>query len=429
MKAITKHTSLLLGILFTACTAVDYPDRFVQTSGTPTVDFIRYADKDVVITQANMEEIVCIVGDNLTSIHDLYFNDQPAVLNSSYITSKTLVVAVPKNMPVEQTDKIYMYNKDGAVTTYDFKVLPPAPKISAMSNEWAPEGASVTISGSFLFPPLSVEFPGADPIEVSASDGSSVTVTVPVGAKPGKIKINTDSGTAQSAFMYKDSRGMIFDWDGTYGRAEGYGWRGVNEWSNGYIKHAPGDDSFDAIDGNYIVFTDTFDGTPSGSWSEDLCSFDYWAGDEGSDAPPVYSFNGVSGLVGSYAIDDLALKFEVCIPSSNPWTCVGLQLMFSSADYVSASNNNNSYFSDESFPRYVWEPWISTGSYDTGGQWVTVSFPLSDFNKTATGAVCSTTFGASFLHGLSFFLWNGSQNGTAGTPVIAIDNIRIAPTK
>ena len=72
-----RYISMILGVLVVAsCATIDYPDRFVQTEGLPKVDFIRYADKDVVITQANMEEVVCIVGENLTSIHDLYFNGQ-----------------------------------------------------------------------------------------------------------------------------------------------------------------------------------------------------------------------------------------------------------------------------------------------------------------------------------------------------------------
>lgn len=428
MKNLTKYTCLILGLaLMASCKSIDYPDRFVQTSGIPKVDFVRYADKDVIITQANMEEVVCIVGDNLTSVHDLYFNDQKAVLNSSYMTAKTLLVAVPKNMPAEQTDKMYLITKDSTVVAYDFKVLPPAPKISSMSLEWAQPGETVTIYGSYLFPPMTVEFPGVDPVNATTSDGSFVTVTVPEGAQPGKVKVSNDSGTAQSVFMYKDSRGMILDWDGIYGRESGNGWRAVNEWSNGNIKHAPGDDAFPAICGNYIVFTKEFDGTPTGAWAEDECSFDYWAGEVGSDAPPVYAFDGVANLLATNPLSNLALKFEVLIPSSNPWTCVGMQLMFSSEKYVSASNANNNYFSDETFPRYVWEPWVATGSYDTADKWVTVSFPLSSFNKKADGSPCSTTFNESFLHGLSFFVWNGSQEGTAGTPVIAIDNIRIAP--
>ena len=94
MKAMKRYISMILGVLVVAsCATIDYPDRFVQTEGLPKVDFIRYADKDVVITQANMEEVVCIVGENLTSIHDLYFNDQKAVLNSSYMTANTLLVS------------------------------------------------------------------------------------------------------------------------------------------------------------------------------------------------------------------------------------------------------------------------------------------------------------------------------------------------
>ena len=178
MKVKTIYTSLLLGaVLLAACDSVDYPDRFVQTSGVPTVDFIRYANKDVVITQANMEEIVCIVGDNLTSIHDVYFNDQPAILNT----------------------------KDGQQVTYDFKVLPPAPKITTMSLEWAQPGETVTINGSYLFAPVEVEFPGCDPVTATAGDGSSINVVVPEGAQPGKIKVTTSSGTAQSVFMYKNA--------------------------------------------------------------------------------------------------------------------------------------------------------------------------------------------------------------------------------
>ena len=85
MKAIIKYTGMILGMVLAAsCTNLDYPDRYKETSGVPTVHFVRYADRDIAITQANMEELVCVVGDNLTSVHDIYFNDQAAVLNSSY---------------------------------------------------------------------------------------------------------------------------------------------------------------------------------------------------------------------------------------------------------------------------------------------------------------------------------------------------------
>ena len=269
MKVKTIYTSLLLGaVLLAACDSVDYPDRFVQTSGVPTVDFIRYANKDVVITQANMEEIVCIVGDNLTSIHDVYFNDQPAILNTSFITAKTLVVAVPKTMPVDQTDKIYLITKDGQQVTYDFKVLPPAPKITTMSLEWAQPGETVTINGSYLFAPVEVEFPGVDPVTATAGDGSSINVVVPEGAQPGKIKVTTSSGTAQSVFMYKDSRGMLFNFDNDP-HPTNHGW---------HAQVVETDET--ALSGNFLRLGGvdvTLDA--EGGWKDGNFSFEYWPGD------------------------------------------------------------------------------------------------------------------------------------------------------
>ena len=244
MKAINKYASFLLGLVLVASCS-DYPDRFVLTSETPVVDYVRYADKDVLITQASMEELVCIVGDNLTSVHDLYFNDQPAVLNSSYMTAHTLLVSVPKNLPKVETDKIYLITKDSTVVDYDFKVLPPAPKITSMSLEWAKPGESVTIYGSYLFPPCTVEFPGVDPVDITAGDGTAVTLNVPAGAQPGKIKVNTASGTAQSVFQYKDDRGMLFDFDGLTG-LDNHGWNG----------HSSQDDDGTGISGRFFQFGD-----------------------------------------------------------------------------------------------------------------------------------------------------------------------------
>ena len=108
MKAMKLYIgSILAGVtLLASCTAVDYPDRFQLTPGVPSVDYVRYADRDLIIDQAAMAETVCIVGENLTSVHDLYFNDQQAILNTSYMTAHTLIVAVPKTLPTVEDNKI-----------------------------------------------------------------------------------------------------------------------------------------------------------------------------------------------------------------------------------------------------------------------------------------------------------------------------------
>ena len=433
MKAKTIYTSLILGVLLAAsCDSIDYPDRFVQTDGVPTIDFVRYADKDVIITQANMEEVICLVGNNLTSIHDLYFNDQAAVLNSSYMTNNTLVVAVPKNMPAVQTDKIYMITKDSTVVTYDFKVLPPAPKVTSMSLEWANPGEVVTIYGSYLFAPLTVEFPGADPVEVASAAGTSVDVTVPEGAQPGKIKVNTASGTAQSVFMYKDSRGIMFDFDGLTG-LDNHGWNG----------HSSSTDAT-AISGNFIQLGDGTAVINKDTWDESHFSFVYWPGSWND--PENYQDGPMGARLTDFADfsdwQNMALKFEMYIPSSNPWTGTALQICMAGVDKVSfggavvdidgnqVAGANNAYMTSNDNPRALYRPWTATGSFDTGDKWITVTIPFSEFTYGWDGNPSSGTLSASSFTSLWMFLCQGGEPvGEECAPIIKIDNIRAVPYK
>ena len=104
-----------------SCDQMDYPDRFRPTEGTPKVFSIRYADKDQTISSAYMKEIICILGENLRSVNQVWFNDQKATLNTSYITDNTLIVEVPGNLPAEKTDKIYLKTKSEEPVAVDFQ--------------------------------------------------------------------------------------------------------------------------------------------------------------------------------------------------------------------------------------------------------------------------------------------------------------------
>ena len=90
MKSINRIITGLSAVLalasFAACDSIDYPDRYKVADGKPTVYSVRYADKDVNITQAYMDEVVCLLGKNLRSVVELWFNDQQATLNTSFIT-------------------------------------------------------------------------------------------------------------------------------------------------------------------------------------------------------------------------------------------------------------------------------------------------------------------------------------------------------
>lgn len=415
--------SAILLVAVSSCDSVDYPDRFEQTSGVPTISFIRPADSDVAITQASLEQIVCIVGENLTSVHDLYFNDQKAILNTSYMTKNTLVVAVPKSLPNVTTDKMYLITKDSTVVNYDFKVLLPVPKITAMSFEWAEPGQSVSIYGSYFAEPMTVEFPGATATQISNVTINSFDVIVPEGAQPGKIKVTTESGTAQSVFQYKDDRGMLFNFDNA---------RGNHGWHSQTIK---ADEN--SVDGNYLELysADTelkADGT---DWADTGYHFEYWPGNWNTPQ----TFDDPDGIDLTQVVDftnfaNMALKFEMRIPADHPWTGCPMQIYFASLDMCTLGAANNTYFHDTdiSLPRAMYRPWKATGSFHTDGQWVTVVFPFSsDFVYYWDGSRASGVLSASSFSGFEIFLAAGSSDGEGSpcTPMIQIDNIRAVPYK
>lgn len=431
MKNINKYAvALLSGIMAVgavSCEKADYPDRYRVADGLPTVYSVRYADRDVTITGAYYDEIICLLGDNLRSIKELWFNDQQALLNTSYITDNTLIISVPRTPPTVETDKIYMINKDKDTVTFDFMVIAPAPRVTSMSNEWAKPGELVTIYGDFFIDkadsPLEIAFPGADVphSDMTFNGSSSVSFHVPQGATEGYVNVTSYSGSGRSRFQYLDSRNILFDWDGSRGgMATGHGWR------NGVV-HAPGEDAWEAIDGSYLYFGGAeVSGTAGETWNEDALSFNYWP-DPDNGYPELSSLPEFAEYIEAYGVAGLQLKFEVLIPASSPWSSCAMQLIFTSNATVTYNTGNNAYFGNTAQPRYLWMPWTATGSYDTAGQWVTVSAPLSSFTSDQTGNTSTGTFNVSMLTGLSFFVWQGGVDGTDCTPEFAIDNIRVVP--
>ena len=113
---------LVLAVLFSFSleSCKDQPDEFELKDGTPTVHYIRPAKasaSDSLLVQANPQSIICLVGENLNCIKEMYFNDKKAILNTSFITENSLIVQVPSEIPELVTDKIYMITNDGRQVT------------------------------------------------------------------------------------------------------------------------------------------------------------------------------------------------------------------------------------------------------------------------------------------------------------------------
>lgn len=141
----------VVGLGFSSCE--DEPDKYEITGGTPSINYIRpvdYASRDSLMVQASLGSSICIVGNNLTSIKKIFFNDVPAVLNTSYMTGNTILLNVPETLPQQVTDSLYMITGGNDTIAYPFKVVIPAPIISSMSDEHAVPGEEVTLVGNYF---------------------------------------------------------------------------------------------------------------------------------------------------------------------------------------------------------------------------------------------------------------------------------------
>ena len=409
----------------------DYPDAFELADGVPTVQYVRYADRDVLIEQAYMGEVVCFVGENLCSVRELFFNDQKAVLNTSFMTANTLVAAVPGNLPKVKTDKVYMITKGQDTLTVDFKVMMPAPQIKSMSCEFQQPGTDVTVYGNYFAEPMTITFEdGAGPAVTSFKSISmtEVTFTIPADAKPGKIKIETESGLARSPFSYYDfCDGLITDFDGTTDIVP-QGWN----FSGQYLTEG-------GIMGNYVELKSASPLDAAGAWNEDF-KIDFWCGNWNGDPMSVTSGPGtpICYVVDFTDFKNMALKFELCIPAENPWMSGALQLIFASADKAANDSWQNNTFVHSSagdpagldLCRGLYRPWETTGSFHTDGKWITVTVPFSEFTYNSDGTSGAVPLQkpedfASFV----IWAWSGGVVGTECTPVFRIDNIRAVPAK
>lgn len=425
---------------FSMASCEDEPDKYEVADSLPTVRYIRspYAvSADSLITEASTGTTICLVGENLRSIYELYFNDVQAILNSSYMTDNTVIVDVPQSIPTEVSNKMYMVTRNGETVEYDFSVTVPAPTLTTMSCEYAPAGSEVTITGNYFVDdpnvPLSVVFPGdIEVTEFTNISQSSISFIMPECTEEGAIDVTTIYGTTTSAFHYLDTRGMLFDFDGMTGLGN-HGW---------HDRTITSDET--SITGNFVQLGDgntTLDA--AGGWNDSQFAFEYWPGswNTPTDYPEGEGIR-LYDLADFSDYTNMSIKFEMYIPSSNPWSSGAMQVIFAGTDLVTYGNGgtdiygnaiagpNNTYFQNDELPRALYRPWTTTGSYHTDDQWVTVSLPISsNFIYGFNGGTATGTLSADDFASLVIFVTGGGVEGTECTPLIKIDNIRAVPNR
>lgn len=445
----TQITKLGLWALFALALAVaavsceDEPYKYKVADGKPVIYMIRPAGnaQDTLITSSYMEQSLCIVGDNLRSVVEMYFNDVPAVLNNSYMTDHTILVDVPGTIPGEVSNTIYFINSQKDTVKYDFQVLVPGPSLLSMSNEYQLAGEEAVLVGDYFIDdpnvPLTVTFSGNKEAEIKSFTKNSITVVVPDGAEEGPVTISTVYGTVSSVFHYMDNRGILFDFD-TDPRRKAHGWH------NDHMDLITDETS---LSGNYLrIGNGSVTMSELGGWDDANFSFEYWPGDW---TDPV-SYND-SPLLTDYADfsdwENMSMKFELNIPASNPWSAGAMQIIPAGLDKISGSGAgvdiygntcagaNNTFFKLEkegglNVPRALYQPWAAQadGMFHTDGKWITVTIPFSTFIYGFDGTESPLSLSEKEFTSLTIFVVGGPE-GVECNPIIKLDNIRAVPNK
>jgi hypothetical protein len=400
-------------VAFNSCS--DDDDNGGSGNGTPVVRYVRPCDAEVadsLLTGAYLGNQIAIIGENLSGVNKIYFNDQKAKLNPNFVTNNAIIVTIPAGIPGEKQDLIKLYtNNDSCYYTFETLVPPPSPR--TMTYEYVKDGDIAYIQGLYFINeeanPLTVTFPGNLQGEIISQDINNIAVRVPVGAESGPVLVTSVYGTGRSYFDFRDQRNIILDFDTTF--PEGYYYHG---WHGG-----TGYGTEDGINGQYLIMSGEVKVGEDGSTSTSDAAFCYDRWPYRKTDPDVFNANN---------LDKYALKFEVNVKD---WSAAALQIIFNGPSDVwlnwqetsNGGNPNESWKWSESYPRALWMPWTESGVYSSEG-WITVTIPMSDFKYGINGASVKAN-PAGHYAGITLFVGGGGVAGTTCTPTFHIDNVRV----
>jgi hypothetical protein len=369
------------------------------STGTPVITAIRnYVAHpgDSLLTSVGTGQWVVISGKNLKGALAINFDGVKASFNDAWFSDTSAIALIPAVIafPSVPSDKLntIQYITNHGQTSFSFPIVAPAPTISGVSNEDANPGDSVRINGFNFFFIKSVNYGGIAITGYKPSnDGTSISLAVPAGITSGPVTVSTNSGVVTSVFKVHDFvTGVFCNWD----NINTYPWGSDTKNSS---------TDFPGNTGYYNVLTATNLTPYDNAWYNGGRGVNMGAGQWVPTAD-------VSGPLDNYAV-----KFEISVPKTIPWT--------NGTIYV-AVNYGFTYIA-------VYAPWKNasgkTTPFTTTG-WQTVTIPLSTFrtnNGTGTQVASITDLlGASGNNGMN--IWYMNDGATPVTAFkMAIDNIRV----
>lgn len=172
---------LALILLTTAC------KKTTSSGSRPIITAVKnYAASpaDTVLNslEANGQWVV-ITGQNLQDAVQISFDGVPASFNSALLAQNNAVVQIPAiTFSTIDTSKLYtiQYTTTSGTTVFTFKLGPPVPTITAISNVFANPGDSVFVYGANLVLGQSFSYGGINIVSFKTSlDGTSLGFIMP----------------------------------------------------------------------------------------------------------------------------------------------------------------------------------------------------------------------------------------------------------
>lgn len=194
--------------------------------GAPMISYVRItepASSDSLLVAAAQGQMVAVMGQNLERTVELWFNDQPAALTSTFITGTSIITRVPTELPEEITNKVKLVFSNGDSLFYDFSVDVSEPLISRMKSEYVSTGEVATFYGDYFYEPVVVTFSGGVEAEILSVEDQVLEVIVPDGAQPGPVTIASNFGVTETDSWFLDNRNIFADFEGPF--VTGF-WRG-----------------------------------------------------------------------------------------------------------------------------------------------------------------------------------------------------------
>ncbi len=347
MKSINKTLLVLFMVATVAGILASCQKDDLPNGGEPRIRYVRVTNPnsaDSLLVGAGQGQLIAIIGENLQDAVEIWFNDQKAVLTPTYITSNSILVSVPSQIPIDISNELRIHFSNGFILRHSFEVQISEPVVSSMLSEYVNEGDVAIIRGNYFYEPLTVTFTGDVTGELVEVEDDMIQVRVPAGALPGPITVSTNFGETESEFWFRDNRNIFISGD------PHQGWWGTYHVTN------PGPDGPPKINGNYYRFTKEVK-----SW--------VW------DAPEVAG-GAANSMSSSKNIPDEAilkpedynLKFE--INTLKPFTSNRIMLNIALS---TGSNDPNPDNKAEDNNAYAWNP-----PYDSKGQWNTIVIPFED---------------------------------------------------